>query len=119
MQRAVQARTKTLSEVGPKPGSTPSLLITLVLILSSLVPSLALLESIPDTLRYPSPSPQNPSIYEGWMDLLSGANSVVEIAAFYFTLRDSDLQMDDPSAKPVSFSLGSKKKKKKKGVCVL
>ncbi|KAM3824969.1 5'-3' exonuclease PLD3-like isoform 2-T2 [Vipera latastei] len=62
--------------------------------------SLALLESIPDTLRYPSSSPQNPSIYEGWMDLLSGANSVVEIAAFYFTLRDSDLQMDDPSAKP-------------------
>ncbi|XP_015685306.1 phospholipase D3-like, partial [Protobothrops mucrosquamatus] len=62
--------------------------------------SLVLLESIPDTLRYPSPSPQNPTIYEGWMDLLSGANSVVEIAAFYFTLRDSDLQMEDPSANP-------------------
>ncbi|XP_063173277.1 5'-3' exonuclease PLD3-like [Candoia aspera] len=61
--------------------------------------SLVLLESIPDSLQYPSPSPQNPTIYQAWVDLLSGANSTVEIAAFYFTLRDSDLHMEDPSAK--------------------
>uniref|UniRef100_A0A8C6VIE1 PLD phosphodiesterase domain-containing protein n=1 Tax=Naja naja TaxID=35670 RepID=A0A8C6VIE1_NAJNA len=61
--------------------------------------SLVLLESIPDSLQYPPSSPQNPTIYEGWMDLLSEANSVVEIAAFYFTLRDSDLRMEDSSAK--------------------
>ncbi|XP_026572146.1 phospholipase D3-like [Pseudonaja textilis] len=61
--------------------------------------SLVLLETIPDSLQYPPSSPQNPSIYEGWMDLLSEANRVVEIAAFYFTLRDSDLQMEDSSAK--------------------
>ncbi|XP_032090361.1 phospholipase D3-like isoform X2 [Thamnophis elegans] len=62
--------------------------------------SLVLLESIPDTLQYPPPSPQNPTTYEGWMNLLSEANSVVEIGAFYFTLRGSDLQMEDASAKP-------------------
>ncbi|KAK9391138.1 phospholipase D3-like [Crotalus adamanteus] len=73
------------------------LLFFLILILTC---CLVLLESIPDTLHYQSASPQNPTIYEGWMDLLSGANSVVEIAAFYFTLRDSDLQMEDPSANP-------------------
>ncbi|ETE57698.1 Phospholipase D3, partial [Ophiophagus hannah] len=72
-----------------------------VLILLSLLPSLVLLESIPDSLQYPPSSPQNPTIYEGWMDLLSEANSMVEIAAFYFTLRDSDLQMEDSSAKQV------------------
>ncbi|XP_070806496.1 LOW QUALITY PROTEIN: 5'-3' exonuclease PLD3-like [Pituophis catenifer annectens] len=60
--------------------------------------SLVLLESIPDSLQYPPSSPQNPTTYEGWMDLLSEANSVVEIGAFYFTLRDSDLQMEDASA---------------------
>ncbi|XP_058016562.1 5'-3' exonuclease PLD3-like isoform X2 [Ahaetulla prasina] len=60
--------------------------------------SLVLLESIPDSLQYPPPSPQNPTTYEGWMDLLSEANSVVEIGAFYFTLRGSDLQMEEPSA---------------------
>ncbi|XP_025031443.1 phospholipase D3-like isoform X2 [Python bivittatus] len=61
--------------------------------------SLVLLESIPDTLQFQPPSPQNPTIYQAWMDLLSGANSTVEIAAFYFTLRDSDLHMEEPSAK--------------------
>ncbi|XP_070622339.1 5'-3' exonuclease PLD3-like isoform X2 [Erythrolamprus reginae] len=60
---------------------------------------LVLLESIPDTLRYPSSSPRNPTTYDGWMDLLAEANSVVEIGAFYFTLRDSDLQIEDSSSK--------------------
>ncbi|KAM6434809.1 LOW QUALITY PROTEIN: 5'-3' exonuclease PLD3-like [Liasis olivaceus] len=68
-------------------------------LLPSLVSSLVLLESIPDSLQFQSPSPQNPTIYQAWMDLLSGANSTVEIAAFYFTLRDSDLHMKEPSAK--------------------
>uniref|UniRef100_A0A8D0GTY3 PLD phosphodiesterase domain-containing protein n=1 Tax=Sphenodon punctatus TaxID=8508 RepID=A0A8D0GTY3_SPHPU len=60
--------------------------------------SLELVESIPVGLRYSPASPRHPSIYQAWMDLLSGANSTVDIAAFYFTLRDSDTQEEEPSS---------------------
>ncbi|CAI5798222.1 phospholipase D3-like isoform X1 [Podarcis lilfordi] len=61
--------------------------------------SLVLVESIPSTLDYETLTPHHPSIYQAWMDLLDGANSSVEIAAFYFTLRDSDVHVEDPSSK--------------------
>ncbi|XP_033030853.1 phospholipase D3-like isoform X3 [Lacerta agilis] len=61
--------------------------------------SLVLVESIPSTLDYEMLTPHHPSIYQAWMDLLGGANSSVEIAAFYFTLRDSDVHVEDPSSK--------------------
>ncbi|XP_048368793.1 5'-3' exonuclease PLD3-like [Sphaerodactylus townsendi] len=60
--------------------------------------SLVLVESIPDTLEYQPEDPRHLSIYQAWMDLLAGANSSVDIAAFYFTLRDSDIKVQDPSA---------------------
>ncbi|KAJ6656940.1 hypothetical protein lerEdw1_002941 [Lerista edwardsae] len=60
--------------------------------------SLTLVESIPDILDYGPEAPQHPSTYQGWMDLLAEANSSVEIAAFYFTLRDSDIHREDPSS---------------------
>ncbi|XP_044304393.1 5'-3' exonuclease PLD3-like isoform X2 [Varanus komodoensis] len=60
--------------------------------------SLVLVESIPDTLKYQSLKPHNPTTYQAWMDLLARANSSVEIAAFYFTLRDSDVHVQDPSS---------------------
>ncbi|XP_063002406.1 5'-3' exonuclease PLD3-like isoform X2 [Elgaria multicarinata webbii] len=61
--------------------------------------SLVLVESIPASLDYNSLNPHNPTIYQAWMDLLAGANSSVEIAAFYFTLRDSDIHVQDPSSR--------------------
>ncbi|TRY88702.1 hypothetical protein DNTS_006272 [Danionella cerebrum] len=59
---------------------------------------LTLVESIPEGLSFPSGSPQLPSISETWTDLLSKANSSVHIAAFYFTLRDSDMGLTEPSS---------------------
>ncbi|XP_077180971.1 5'-3' exonuclease PLD3-like isoform X2 [Paroedura picta] len=60
--------------------------------------SLVLVESIPDSLTYQPDDPHHLSIYQAWMDLLAGANSSVDIAAFYFTLRDSDIKVEDPSS---------------------
>nr|XP_056709438.1 5'-3' exonuclease PLD3-like [Euleptes europaea] len=59
---------------------------------------LTLVESIPESLVYQPKDPRHLSIYQAWMDLLAGANSSVDIAAFYFTLRDSDIKMEDPSS---------------------
>ncbi|XP_017162684.1 phospholipase D3 isoform X2 [Poecilia reticulata] len=55
-----------------------------------------LVESIPVGL-YPSSSSPGPSIADSWLRLLDKANSSVHIAAFYFTLRDSDVQSYHPS----------------------
>ncbi|KAM4732402.1 5'-3' exonuclease PLD3 isoform 2-T2 [Anableps anableps] len=55
-----------------------------------------LVESIPVGL-YPSSSSSGPSVADSWLHLLDKANSSVHIAAFYFTLRDSDVHSSDPS----------------------
>lgn len=55
-----------------------------------------LVESVPVGL-YPSSAPSRPSIADGWLRLLDEANSSVHIAAFYLTLRNSDVQSSDPS----------------------
>ncbi|XP_054848620.1 5'-3' exonuclease PLD3-like isoform X2 [Eublepharis macularius] len=60
--------------------------------------SLVLVESIPDSLVYQPEDVRHLSIYQAWMDLLAEANSSVDIAAFYFTLRDSDIKMEHPSS---------------------
>ncbi|KAK0149901.1 Phospholipase D3 [Merluccius polli] len=49
----------------------------------------SLVESLPVGL-YPSDSPPLPSISDSWLHLLSRANSSLQIAGFYVTLRDSD-----------------------------
>ncbi|XP_051506563.1 5'-3' exonuclease PLD3-like isoform X2 [Myxocyprinus asiaticus] len=59
---------------------------------------LTLVESVPEGLYFRSGSPHLPSISETWTNLLNRANSSVHIAAFYFTLRDSDLGLTEPSS---------------------
>ncbi|XP_067374918.1 5'-3' exonuclease PLD3 isoform X2 [Channa argus] len=53
-----------------------------------------LVESIPAGLYQSSPSSRQ-SIANSWLHLLGKANSSVHIAAFYFTLRGSDLEFAD------------------------
>ncbi|KAM9134633.1 5'-3' exonuclease PLD3-like isoform 3-T3 [Pangshura tecta] len=60
--------------------------------------SLVLVESIPVGLDYNHSSPRHLPIFQAWMDLLDAANRSVDIAAFYFTLRDSDMQKKEPSS---------------------
>ncbi|XP_022075937.1 5'-3' exonuclease PLD3 isoform X2 [Acanthochromis polyacanthus] len=55
-----------------------------------------LVESIPAGLYESSPL-SGWNIANSWLHLLNEANSSVHIAAFYFTLRDSDLQLDESS----------------------
>uniref|UniRef100_A0A3B4EQK8 Phospholipase D3-like n=1 Tax=Pundamilia nyererei TaxID=303518 RepID=A0A3B4EQK8_9CICH len=55
-----------------------------------------LVESIPVGLYQSSPSSRK-SIADSWLHLLDRANSSVHIAAFYFTLRDSDLGSHESS----------------------
>ncbi|XP_029503459.2 uncharacterized protein pld7 isoform X1 [Oncorhynchus nerka] len=58
----------------------------------------SLVESIPEGLFYSLDSSSLPSISDTWTNLLTRANSSVDIAAFYFTLRDTDLGFTEPSA---------------------
>lgn len=51
-----------------------------------------LVESIPVGLFESSPRPRR-SIADSWLSLLRRANSSVDIAALYFTLRDSDMDL--------------------------
>ncbi|XP_030424157.1 phospholipase D3-like isoform X3 [Gopherus evgoodei] len=60
--------------------------------------SLVLVESIPVGLDYNHSSPRHLPIFQAWMDLLDAANRSVDIAAFYFTLRDSDMKEEEPSS---------------------
>ncbi|KAF4519232.1 hypothetical protein B566_EDAN009793 [Ephemera danica] len=51
----------------------------------------SLVESIPEGLLYPDGAPSHASTYDTWMDLLGAAESSIEIASFYWSLRGSDL----------------------------
>lgn len=59
---------------------------------------LTLVESLPEGMRFPHDSPHLQSISQTWSNLLSRANSSLDIAAFYLTLRDSDIGLTEPSA---------------------
>lgn len=59
---------------------------------------LSLVESVPEGVSFPSESPHLSSISDAWSNLLNTANNSVHIAAFYFTLRDSDLGLTEPSS---------------------
>lgn len=59
---------------------------------------LTLVESLPEGMHFPSGSPRLQSISHTWKNLLDQANSSVDIAAFYFTLRDLDTGITDPSS---------------------
>ncbi|KAG9272514.1 hypothetical protein AMEX_G13514 [Astyanax mexicanus] len=59
---------------------------------------LTLVESLPEGMHFPSDSPHLQSISHTWNNLLKQANSSVDIAAFYFALRDLDTGITDPSS---------------------
>lgn len=60
-----------------------------------------LVETIPVGLYESDPS-SLPSISDSWLSLLGEANSSVHIAAFYFTLRATDLEISEPTDSQVS-----------------
>nr|XP_033813191.1 phospholipase D3-like isoform X2 [Geotrypetes seraphini]XP_033813192.1 phospholipase D3-like isoform X2 [Geotrypetes seraphini]XP_033813193.1 phospholipase D3-like isoform X2 [Geotrypetes seraphini] len=55
-----------------------------------------LVESIPENLKYEREAVHYTSVYQAWMELLEGANSSIDIAAFYFSLRDMDIDVESP-----------------------
>lgn len=59
--------------------------------------TITLVESIPVNVKFPTGSIHNPSIYNGWMNLLKIAKKKIDIASFYWTLRGSDTNTSDPS----------------------
>ncbi|XP_042224021.1 5'-3' exonuclease PLD3-like isoform X2 [Homarus americanus] len=61
--------------------------------------SFRLVESIPENLTYSPGSVQYDSIYSAWASLIDGAETSIDIAAFYWTLRN-----DDVLEKPVASS---------------
>ena len=59
--------------------------------------TVTVVESIPENLTYTKGSARNPSIYNGWENLLASATESLDIAASYFSLRGSDTRTTDPS----------------------
>lgn len=66
------------------------------------LPRVVLVESIPEGLTYDDNSTVSPSTFEAWLRLLGDARHSVDIAAFYWTLRNEDTHTQDPSASQVS-----------------
>ena len=57
-----------------------------------------LVESIPEGLIYPNSSiPENPSTYSVFVELLEKAESTLELASSYWSLRGSDINHEDPT----------------------
>lgn len=54
--------------------------------------SIQLVESIPSDMTFPAGSPRHTSIVEAWCDLIQSAEETIDIAAFYWSLRDDDLK---------------------------
>ncbi|KAG7329310.1 hypothetical protein KOW79_007484 [Hemibagrus wyckioides] len=77
---------------------------------------LTLTESIPEGMSFPSGSPHLQSITHTWTNLLNRANASVNIAAFYLTLRDSDIGLIDPSAMQGKVLLDHLKQLESRGV---
>lgn len=59
--------------------------------------TITLVESIPEGVEFPAGAVHNPSIYNGWMNLLKFAEEQIDIASFYWTLQGSDTNTSDPS----------------------
>ncbi|CAH1390970.1 unnamed protein product [Nezara viridula] len=53
--------------------------------------SLSIVETIPDGMSYRNGSTPFKSTYDVWKEMIDGANESIEIASFYWTLRDSDV----------------------------
>ncbi|GAB1601425.1 phospholipase D3-like [Argonauta hians] len=52
---------------------------------------ISLAESIPENLTYPAGSPSHLTTYDGLMHLIENAQSSIEIASFYWSLRGTDI----------------------------
>ncbi|KAK4881376.1 hypothetical protein RN001_004695 [Aquatica leii] len=61
--------------------------------------SVSLVESIPEGLMYPSNATIYPSTYDTWLDLINSTQRTIEIASFYWTLRQSEVYPDPSSSK--------------------
>ncbi|XP_067875252.1 5'-3' exonuclease PLD3 [Heterodontus francisci] len=59
---------------------------------------LVLVESFPEGMHFGSNSTVNPSIFDGWMKLLSEAEKSIEISSFYWTMRNVDTHTSEPTA---------------------
>ncbi|KTF90538.1 hypothetical protein cypCar_00014545 [Cyprinus carpio] len=59
---------------------------------------IVLVESIPEGLVFNS-STTHQSIYEAWLNLISGAQSSLDIASFYWTLTNNDTHTHEDTAK--------------------
>ena len=76
--------------------------LVILLLLSSLLFSLTIVESIPENLTYAKDAPLHTSTYQAWMTLLAAATQTVDIASYYWTLRPSS-NVSDETAKEVLF----------------
>ncbi|KAJ8369302.1 hypothetical protein SKAU_G00093300 [Synaphobranchus kaupii] len=89
----------------------PTLLLAVMVLQALLVPlpsrtlrqtctdpcRLVLVESIPEGLSF-NTSTTNPSIYQTWLDLISEAQSSLDIASFYWTLTNKDTGTHEQTA---------------------
>lgn len=53
--------------------------------------TISFVESIPEGLEYPAGSPMNTATYLSWLDLMKRAQKSIDIASFYWTLREEDV----------------------------
>lgn len=61
---------------------------------------IVMVESIPEGLDFNSTT-SHPSIYHAWLNLMSKAQSSVDIASFYWTLTNDDTGTQEPTAQLV------------------
>jgi len=59
--------------------------------------TIGIVESIPENLTYSTSEVVHPSIFSGLLKLIKSAESTIDIASSYWTLRGKDTQTDDPS----------------------
>lgn len=71
--------------------------------------SITLVESIPEGLVYPNQTIQ-PSIFDSWLRLIDIAETSIDIASFYWSLKGEDV-VPHPSAWKVRFLLKMNQKK--------
>ncbi|KAI4457518.1 phospholipase d - related [Holotrichia oblita] len=61
----------------------------------------SLIESIPEGMTYPNGTASYPSTYETWYDLIDKAQHTIEIASFYWTLRQDEVYPDPSSGEEI------------------
>lgn len=72
--------------------------------------SMALVESIPQHMKYKANVTFGIPLEEVWKNLISEAKDQVEVASFYWTLTGEDINVNSSSDLPVSYQLKRKYK---------